>query len=270
MNSYTPSGLLAAASFSAVVFFGAYKAHCEENPYEAGLRAFNLGRDMEAVESITRAAKENEGCLGALEDISIKSLPAACAETSAVSYRGDPAPLVLFQLGRLRWEDETRKLEAKGLLRKNQHSKDLFEKLIENHPYSAFTDDAALMLIEDSLCFSDEGYPDCDMLEIRAYENFLKTYPHSDRSAEVIFRMAELFMELSELHAPGESGDGRESRPWENKIRAELFLGQAKRLSLTIKENHPGSQEARKASTLLERINSSPLVPASIGEAPVF
>ncbi len=214
-----------------------------------------------------RAADQNAGCRAVFENPSLQSLPPTCGQEPGAVGIGDPAPLVLFQLGRLRWQDDTRRLEARGELRKNQHTRTLFEKLIEKYPSSPYADDAALMLLEDRLCYSDEGYPECTMLEIREYEKFLSSYPLSDRKPEVLFRMAERYLDLSTLFTPSGSDSGKEEMPWENKTRAELFLGQAENICLAIQEHHRFSSEAEKCGQLLHKMGLSNLTPATLGES---
>jgi hypothetical protein len=242
-----------------------HSALSEDNWYSQGLWAFKAGKDLVAARFMIKAVRKDKGCRAVFEDTSLQSLPSECPEKNSVAL-GDPAPMVLFQLGRLRWEEETMMLEAQGILRKNQHSRLLLEKLVQDYPSSSYSDDAALFILQDSLCYRDEGYPDCTIFEIRQYEKFLEKYPFSDKKPEVLCRLAEKYFYLAGLYAPEEDKQGRpgNEKPWESKSRAELFLGQSQKICTGLIDRYPSGSFAEKSRQLFGKINDSGLTPSFI------
>lgn len=230
--------------------------------YAEGVQAFRAGKDMEAAKLLIQAARQSPGCLAVFEDSSMESLPEVCPETGNSRSVYDPAPMVMYRLGIIRWRKETQELERKDILRKNQHSRLLLEDLIRNHPGSPYADDAALLLLEDGLCHTDAGFPDCVMLAISKYESFLATFPASDKIPYALLKISESYLVLAELYGPCRSDKTCNERPWENKARAELFLGQARAASMRILRDHPGSSQVVTAREILDKIESHTLTPA--------
>jgi hypothetical protein len=138
MSNKKYSGCFLFVSGLILAFGLGHSAYPDENLYIAGLRAFNAREDLKAAEYMIRAARESARCRAVFEDPLLNQLPSTCLEKADSATLADPAPMVLFQLGRLRWQEQTQELKARGLLRKNQHSRILFEELIKNHPASPY------------------------------------------------------------------------------------------------------------------------------------
>ena len=213
--------------------------------YQQAQVAFQEKRDPEALDALRQAVS--------LEQDSGREDSAAISEKAAAT---------LFQWGQLRWQETTQELLAKGLLRKNQHSRFFFEKLLRQYPQSAVADDAALLLLEDGFCYEWGEYPDCLAFEIRQYENFSKTYPFSDRRAYVLLEMARRYQVMAERYS--------EAAPWQNLARAELCGDMAQALWRELIAAYPGAAEAEDARKRLDAIppEQRPAIPIPPGIFP--
>ena len=210
--------------------------------YQQAQVAFQEKRDREAVEWLSRGInlEQKEGG----------------GDSASVSEKASAA---LFQWGEVRWRETTQELEAKGLLRKNQHPRFFFEELLKRYPQSALADDVALLLLEDGFCYEWSEDPACPAFEIRQYETFLKSYPFSDRRAHVLLEMARRYRALSESYSEG--------APWHNLARAELCGDMAQALWQELRDSYPGAPEAEEASKRLDAIppEQRPAIPIPPG-----
>jgi len=210
--------------------------------YERAQLAFQESQDQAALEWLSRATNSEQ-------------------EAGRGDYASglEKAAATLFQWGQVRGQEKSRELLAKGLLRKNQHPKFFFEELLRRYPQSALADDAALLFLEDGFCYEWGEDPACPAFEVRQYENFLETYPFSDRRAHVFLEMARRYQALAERYS--------EEAPWRHQARAELCGAMAQTLWRELIATYPGTDEAQAASKSLDAIppEQRPAIPIPPG-----
>lgn len=243
-----PAGPLKAAVMAAVLLLPLAPAAAgttgtgPREAYVLGLQALERGEYEQAADLLIEAAREDKDCLVAIareQDM----LPESCepAEMPGPHLGGDPAPFVLYRLALHE--------KAAGGDRLGRAGKYFLERIVRDHAGSPWEDDAALMLIQQGFCLVDAGYPECVEWEIRGYEQWLKDYPLSDRTPEVMLELARDYLELAKrLERDG---------PWNSPVKAELCRGRAFQLAHLVEKKYPGSGHAETAARLAGSIRDS-------------
>jgi len=154
-----------------------------------------------------------------------------CAPGANSGVSGEkPEEAAFFYAAKAEWDQETEKLEKQGKPAKGRRDQKLLREFLTSWPESDFADQAFLTLLEEGTCLDWKGYPDCGVIEVRVYEEFLKRYPNSQLREEVELRMAEAYYQMAYLWI---KGAGEHSEKW-----SDLFRAQGLKIALKLKKSH--------------------------------
>jgi len=244
-----------------IFFLGGFfvKANAEKSHYLLGVERFNSGKEQEAFEQFILAGKNSQRCLDIFKNFNLDFFPESDCEKGAPPEISDSElnELVWFQVARIKWEQETKRLIQENKPTRNHHDPSLFIQFLKRHPTSRYLDRVFLILAEESFCQDWAGYPDCGMIEVSIYEQFLLSFPQSQLREEVELKRARVYYQMAWLWL---SGNGEHIEKW-----AELFRAQSLKIVLNLK-NSPNWQVKNSAVEIEQKIYNDfprPIAPIS-------
>jgi len=228
-------------------------AQARQSDYLKGIELFRAGDDLKAIEAFSVSAQNSKACLAIFRDQALSAFPELACD--AVKNPPEPAiedlkSVVWFQAARIRWEEESAKLNAAGRPERGHHDRSLLNEFLRRWPGSEFADRAALILLEDGFCQTWADYPDCGIIEAAGYENLLADYPGTRLREEIELKAAKAYCRMAWLWLYGQ---GQHSDRW-----SELFRGQSLGMARRLKKS--SDQKIGKSARELEQklINDFP------------
>jgi len=169
--------------------------------------------------------------------------------------RASPESEAAFVNAKARWDQESAKFEFEKKSARGRHDKSLLVSYLRQWPRAGNSDQAFLMLIEDGFCATWAGYPDCGVIEISAYEQFLSAFPTSEMAEQVKYKMAEDYYQMAWLWTNGKGVH--------NERYADLFRAQCLTLCRELKDAKDPAVKAAAAGLELKTQNnfSRPIAP---------
>ena len=219
--------------------------------YLKGQKAFREGRDRAAANLVMEAARKDWRCHSVLGDARFAAWlpPTPCSKQPGLKRPGggeDPGAEALYRLGMIRRNSSIPGMAGTELRDRGRY---FLDRLVSEFKSGAWVDDAALVLVEDGFCIVDEGHPECVAWRIKGYERWLGEYPNSDRRAEVLTEVAQLYLELAKRY--------EEPSAWNSAVTAELCRGRAMEVARKLASRYYGSRDARWAVDFIRGIKSS-------------
>lgn len=237
-----------------ILFFTGYAGSNSTGFYLEGLKKFKEKKDLEAIKLFINASYLSDSCALIFKNQEISQLPESNCElksgASSSSHSREFEALVYYRVGVLRWEEESRELlKESGVILPNHHSKAVFEELIKLYPESSFSDNAHFELLKEKFCANWNNYPDCGILEIRAYEDFLSRYPQTELRFEVEYKRAETYFKVAKLYLNGAGVP--------NPTKADLFRSQSIRICQKLLSSNAPEQLKIKTNELLRHLEQN-------------
>jgi len=156
---------------------------------------------------------------------------------------GNQEEQAAFESAKMKWEEESAKLKSDGKPSRGHHDRGLLTEYISRWPHGESADQAALILIEDSLCATWANYPDCGLLEVKGYEELLSHYPGTALKDEIELKRAQAYYEMARLWL---SGSGQHS-----DNMSDLARGQSLEIAQELKTSK--NSEIQKSAGELEQ-----------------